>query len=50
MAIGGARKAGLLAVRMLASSDDTLMTKIVDFQRGLADLVEEKERALRASL
>ena len=50
MAIGGARNAGLLAVRMLAISDDTLMTKIVDFQRGLADLVEEKERTLRASL
>ncbi|HEY2795315.1 MAG TPA: 5-(carboxyamino)imidazole ribonucleotide mutase [Micromonosporaceae bacterium] len=50
MAIGGARNAGLLAVRILATSDDALMTKIVDFQRGLAEMVEEKERTLRASL
>ncbi len=50
MAIGGARNAGLLAVRMLAISDPALRAKIVDFQHALADLVEEKERALRASL
>jgi 5-(carboxyamino)imidazole ribonucleotide mutase len=50
MAIGGARNAGLLAVRMLAISDPKLRAKIVDFQQSLVDLVEEKERTLRASL
>jgi 5-(carboxyamino)imidazole ribonucleotide mutase len=50
MAIGGARNAGLLAVRILATSDAALMAKVEDFQRGLVELVEEKERALRASL
>ncbi|HEY1486456.1 MAG TPA: 5-(carboxyamino)imidazole ribonucleotide mutase [Micromonosporaceae bacterium] len=50
MAIGGARNAGLLAVRILATSDAALLTKVEEFQRGLVELVQEKERALRASL
>src|SRR6201996_7049161 len=36
MAIGGARNAGLLAVRMLAMSDPQLSAKIVEFQHALA--------------
>ena len=50
VAIGGARNAGLLAVRILASADPEMLAKVIDFQRGLVELVEEKERALRASL
>jgi 5-(carboxyamino)imidazole ribonucleotide mutase len=50
VSIGGARNAGLLAVRILATSDAELREKVEEFQRGLVRLVEEKERALRASL
>jgi 5-(carboxyamino)imidazole ribonucleotide mutase len=50
VSIGGARNAGLLAVRILATSDAELRSKVREFQSRLVDLVEEKERALRASL
>jgi 5-(carboxyamino)imidazole ribonucleotide mutase len=50
MAIGGARNAGLLAVRVLATSDAQLFAKVERFQSRLVDLVEEKERSLRASM
>jgi 5-(carboxyamino)imidazole ribonucleotide mutase len=50
MAIGGARNAGLLAVRILAISEPRLRQKVDEFRRGLVEIVEEKERALRASL
>jgi 5-(carboxyamino)imidazole ribonucleotide mutase len=50
VSIGGARNARLLAVRILAAADDALRGKVEAFQRGLEDMVAEKERALRASL
>jgi len=50
VSIGNARNAGLLAVRILAASDPELLARVVEFQAALVDLVEEKERALRASL
>ena len=50
VSIGGARNARLLAVRILAVADDALRGKVEAFQRGLEDMVAEKERALRASL
>jgi 5-(carboxyamino)imidazole ribonucleotide mutase len=50
VSIGGARNAGLLAVRMLGAFDPSLRDKMVAFQSGLADLVVEKEAALRARL
>ncbi|HEY0700203.1 MAG TPA: 5-(carboxyamino)imidazole ribonucleotide mutase [Micromonospora sp.] len=50
VSIGGARNAGLLAVRILAAADDRLRARMVAFQAGLEALVEEKDRALRASL
>jgi len=50
VSIGGARNAGLLAVRILAAADPALRAKMVTFQSGLADLVAEKEAALRATL
>ena len=50
VSIGGARNAGLLAVRILAAADPTLRERMEEFQRGLADLVAAKEAALRSTL
>jgi 5-(carboxyamino)imidazole ribonucleotide mutase len=50
VSIGGARNAGLLAVRILASSDEGLRAKVEEFQQSLVRLVEEKNAALRASV
>jgi len=47
VSIGGARNAGLLAVRILAASDPALQAKMRDFQDALRKLVEEKDAALR---
>jgi len=50
VSIGGARNAGLLAVRILAASDPLLRNRMADYQDSLKELVAEKEAALRASL
>ncbi|GAB3799076.1 5-(carboxyamino)imidazole ribonucleotide mutase [Micromonospora zhanjiangensis] len=50
VSIGGARNAGLLAVRMLAATDPALRGRMVDFQKALEALVADKEATLRASL
>lgn len=50
VSIGGARNAGLLAVRMLAASDPALRERMSRFQEQLETLVDEKDRALRDSL
>jgi 5-(carboxyamino)imidazole ribonucleotide mutase len=50
VSIGGARNAGLLAVRILGASDPALRQRMADYQQGLRDLVAEKDAALRASL
>jgi len=50
VSIGGARNAGLLAVRILAASDDALRARMTAFQADLETLVAEKDAALRASL
>jgi len=50
VSVGGARNAGLLAVRMLAMSDENLRTRLADFAGQLASLVVEKDANLRASL
>ncbi|GIF75542.1 5-(carboxyamino)imidazole ribonucleotide mutase [Asanoa siamensis] len=50
VSIGGARNAGLLAVRVLAAADPALRQRMIDFQAGLEVLVAEKEAALKASL
>jgi len=49
VSIGGARNAGLLAVRMLATADPELRQAMVDYQRRLADLVAAKDANLRES-
>src|SRR3954451_816915 len=50
VSIGGARNAGLLAVRILGVTDADLRTRMASFQDGLRTLVEEKDAALRANL
>jgi 5-(carboxyamino)imidazole ribonucleotide mutase len=47
VSIGGARNAGLLAVRMLAAADPELLAKMEEFQRSLRDLVAQKDAALQ---
>ena len=47
VAVGNARNAGLLAVRILAASDEGLRAKMVDFQESLRDAAREKGRAVR---
>jgi 5-(carboxyamino)imidazole ribonucleotide mutase len=49
VAVGGARNAGLLAVRMLAIGDAELRERMVRFQADLADSVLAKDAALRAA-
>lgn len=47
VSIGGARNAGLLAVRMLGASDPDLRARIVAFQEQLADMVRAKDADLQ---
>ncbi|MBV8293225.1 MAG: 5-(carboxyamino)imidazole ribonucleotide mutase [Mycobacterium sp.] len=47
VSIGGARNAGLLAVRILAISDPVLRGRIVAFQDRLAESVLAKDAALK---
>jgi 5-(carboxyamino)imidazole ribonucleotide mutase len=47
VAIGNARNAGLLAVRILAATDAGLRTKMEQFQAGLADTAREKGKVVR---
>lgn len=50
VSIGGARNAGLLAVRILAASDPALTARIRAHAIELERLVDEKNAALHASL
>jgi 5-(carboxyamino)imidazole ribonucleotide mutase len=50
VSIGGARNAGLLAVRILAASDPALRERMSAFQAGLERLVAEKDAALRRQI
>jgi 5-(carboxyamino)imidazole ribonucleotide mutase len=50
VSIGGARNAGLLAVRILGASDPVLRKRMSDFQSSLEQLVADKDAALRARL
>ena len=49
VAVGNARNAGLLAVRILATSDDTLSKRMVEFQASLADSARAKGEVVRAT-
>jgi 5-(carboxyamino)imidazole ribonucleotide mutase len=49
VAIGNARNAGLLAVRILAASDADLQQRMLDFQADLRRTAEEKGKKGRSS-
>ena len=50
VAIGGARNAGLLAVRILGAADTALRDRMTRFQQQLGQQARDKGAALRASL
>ena len=50
VSIGGARNAGLLAVRILGATDDALRARMQNFQDDLEAQVLAKDRALRERL
>ena len=50
VSIGGAKNAALIAVKVLATSNDALMNRLEAYAHGLAVQVEEKNARLKASL
>ncbi|MDF0529018.1 5-(carboxyamino)imidazole ribonucleotide mutase [Tsukamurella sp. 8F] len=50
VSIGGARNAGLLAVRILGTTDPVLRQRIAAFQESLEKMVLDKDDALRRRL
>jgi len=48
--MGGPRNAGLLAVQILALSDDGLQTKLAEFKQKLTEKVAAKDAALQESI
>ena len=50
VAVGGARNAGLLAVRILATADEQLRARVADFQPALAETARSKNDSLRDRL
>jgi 5-(carboxyamino)imidazole ribonucleotide mutase len=50
VAVGGARNAGLLAVRILAAADPALQERMIKFQDQLSAQAHAKGASLRASL
>jgi 5-(carboxyamino)imidazole ribonucleotide mutase len=50
VSIGGARNAGLLAARILSSSDDALADRLAEFALSLERLVADKNAALASKL
>jgi 5-(carboxyamino)imidazole ribonucleotide mutase len=50
VAVGGARNAGLLAVRILGAADDELRARMAAFQEQLRATAQAKGAALRAKL
>ena len=50
VSIGGATNAALLAVKILATSNPELLKAVEAYAAGLADLVEENNKALKSQL
>jgi len=50
VAIGNARNAGLLAVRILAATDPELQQKMIDFQASLKAAAQKKGEAVRGAV
>ena len=49
VSIGGAKNAGLIAVKILATADTALTTALADYSTALAALVEEKNERLKSN-
>jgi 5-(carboxyamino)imidazole ribonucleotide mutase len=50
VSIGGARNAGLLAVRILATYDSALAARMLEFQQSLAENARSKDASLAARI
>ncbi|KHO30009.1 5-(carboxyamino)imidazole ribonucleotide mutase [Corynebacterium minutissimum] len=50
VSIGGAKNAGLLAVRILSAGDPALVEKMAEYQENMAAEVEKKDENLRSQL
>ena len=50
VSIGGAKNAGLLAARILGAGDPAIQDKMVDYQKRIAEEVEQKDKNLRDKL
>ena len=50
VSIGGAKNAGLLAARILGAGDPAVQDKMVDYQKQMAEEVEQKDKNLRDKL
>lgn len=50
VSIGGANNAGLLAARILGAGDPATQDKMVDYQKRMAEEVEQKDKNLRDKL
>jgi 5-(carboxyamino)imidazole ribonucleotide mutase len=50
VSVGGARNAGLLAVRILAAADEDLRRRMTEFQSGLRDQARAKGARLREEI
>jgi len=50
VSIGGARNAALIAIKMLATSDDVLLDRLEDFAKDLEQQVDDKNRTLKSQL
>ncbi len=49
VSIGGAKNAGLIAVKILATADAALTTALADYSASLAAMVEEKNERLKSN-
>ena len=50
VSIGGAKNAGLLAARILGAGDPAIQDKRMDYQKRMAEEVEQKDKNLRDKL
>ena len=50
VSIGGAKNAGLLAARILGAGDPVIQDKMVNYQKRMAEEVEQKDKNLRDKL
>ena len=50
VSIGGAKNAGILAARILSTSDNSIEAKLVEYGKSLAALVEEKNSLLQQEI